>query len=68
MLIYNYRKGKERYKIMTKTMTYHGRTFLFIARHEIMSFEGYEEWYCPETGEGLNVWDDGQIEIFECED
>ena len=53
---------------MTKTMTYHGRTFLFIARHEVMFFEGYEEWYCSETGEGLNVWDDGQIEIFECED
>lgn len=48
-----------------KKMTYHGREFLFVAHHEAMG-ESYDEWYCMDTNEGMNIWSDGFIEIFEC--
>ena len=48
-----------------KIMMYHNREWLFVTRHELMG-EGYEEWYCLDTNETMNVWDDGYIEIFEC--
>lgn len=47
-----------------KKMTYHGREFLFVAHHEAMG-ESYDEWYCMDTNEGMNIWSDGFIEIFE---
>ena len=48
-----------------KTMMYHGREWLFVAAHTDCS-ESYEEWYCMDTNEGMNIWGDGYIEIFEC--
>jgi hypothetical protein len=49
---------------MTKTMMYHGREWLFVAEY-LDCCRTYEEWYCPMTGEAMQIWDDGYIEIFE---
>lgn len=48
-----------------KKMTYEEKEFVFVAHHEAMGMS-YDEWYCFETNEGLNIWNDGFEEIFEC--
>ncbi len=47
-----------------KTMMYHNRKWIFVAEYSDMGVS-YKEWYCPDTGEAMQVWSDGYIEIFE---
>ena len=47
------------------TIKYQGRIWQFVARHEV-EFLAYNEYYCEETNEGLQAWDDGYFEIYEC--
>ena len=51
---------------MGQTIVYQGKEWMLICS-VVGNGVCYDEYYCFETNECLQIWDDGYKEIFECD-